>query len=234
MQSQVRLSRSGQLTYGQILTVQFGTVKFLAYACRVEKTEAIDAAAGDATQVPVAADLAGEDSNLSEAAGDLTSARLDGVASETVELGVALVRAAQSHAVRSERILLDGDGLNWLSFRTLYLVWLLEPITARDVSWLLSVSRQTTSNTLQGLEDRGFITRIRDTVDRRRITIRLADAGRAEVDRMVRAQFELDGQWFGVLTAEEQSTLAKLLERVRGGIEQRPTVELRDVLKDAG
>lgn len=165
--------------------------------------------------------MKGPQPSLSAAAADLTTARLQGISSETVELGVALVRASHSHASRSESLLHSRRGLTWLSFRMLYLIWLMEPVTARDLAKLLRVSRQTTSNALRSLESQNLISRVRDTADQRRITIRVSDSGRDKVEELVRDQFRLDMRWFGALDESEQLVLAKLLERLRASIERR-------------
>lgn len=171
----------------------------------------------------------GPRTSLSATAAHLTAARLSDLAPETVELGVSLVRASHSHAVRSESVLHAPRGLNWLSFRMLYLIWLMEPVTAGELARLLRVSRQTASNALRSLETDDLITRERDSADQRRITIRIKDGGRQRVEDLVHSQFRLDMLWFGALDEAEQRTLATLLERLRRSIEGRE-VDLREIL----
>lgn len=145
-----------------------------------------------------------------------TSSQLDG---ESIPLGITLTRVAHAHGTLSEDVIHRHHDRNWLVFRVLYVVWVFEPVSARDVVEAMQLSRQTVSNTLRSLEADGLITRTRDAEqDARLITIRLTAEGRKSVEEALRQQLELDSAIFDVLSAEERTQLARLLTRVRGRI----------------
>ena len=69
---------------------------------------------------------------------------------------------------------------------------------------------------LDRLEARGFVTRARDTVDRRVVLARITDEGRAVLERHGAAIAALHAAQFRRLDREEFRTLVALLERLRG------------------
>jgi DNA-binding MarR family transcriptional regulator len=168
------------------------------------------------TDVPVASDASRR--GLTAVAKEITAARFPDLDPDSIGLGMALIRAAHSHELRSETAVHRPRGQSWLSFRLLYLIWLLEPVTARDLARLVEVSRQTTSNTLRALEEDGLISRVRDRGDQRLVTIRLTPRGRSTAEESTRAQLVTEREWFAVLSRQERRQLAELLERLRRGI----------------
>jgi DNA-binding MarR family transcriptional regulator len=159
-------------------------------------------------------------------------ARFSSPGSEATLLGIALTRAAHAHATLSEDLVHRHQDRNWLVFRVLYVLWVFEAMSARDVVETMQVSRQTTSNILRGLEADGLVTRSRDAADARLITIRLTPRGRAGVEQSLEDQFGLDAVIFEVLSSEERELLASMLDRVRGRIRaiEQGSVELEGEL----
>lgn len=144
--------------------------------------------------------------------------RMPDVDQGAVALGISLTRAAHAHASISEATIHRLQDRNWLVFRVLYVIWVFESVSARDVVASLQLSRQTVSNTLRSLEASGMISRTRDTEDARLMTIRLTDDGLCSVERALASQFQLDASIFEVLTEEERTTLTGLLDRVKDRI----------------
>ena len=70
---------------------------------------------------------------------------------------------------------------------------------------------------LDRLEARGFVTRARDTADRRYVLARITDEGRAVLARHGAAIAALHAKQFSRLDREEFRTLVSLLEKLRGG-----------------
>ena len=138
--------------------------------------------------------------------------------SESTLLGIALTRAAHAHGTLSEDFVHRHSDRNWTIFRVLYVLWVFEPMSARDVVETMQVSRQTASNILRSLEADGLITRERNPDDARLITIRLTPEGRIGVEQALEDQFRLDAVIFEVLSAEEREQLAEMLGRVRGRV----------------
>jgi DNA-binding MarR family transcriptional regulator len=66
---------------------------------------------------------------------------------------------------------------------------------------------------LNELEERGYIERRRDPVDRRRHVVDITDDGRAALERAERAQESLGDSLFAALSEEERATLRSLLSR---------------------
>jgi DNA-binding MarR family transcriptional regulator len=138
--------------------------------------------------------------------------------SESTLLGIALTRAAHAHGTLSEDLVHRHHDRNWMVFRVLYVLWVFEPMSARDVVETMQVSRQTASNILRSLESEGLVTRERNPDDARLITIRLTPEGRAGVEQALEDQFRLDSAIFDVLAPEEREQLAEMLGRIRGRI----------------
>jgi DNA-binding MarR family transcriptional regulator len=70
---------------------------------------------------------------------------------------------------------------------------------------------------LDRLEARGFVTRARDTVDRRVVLARITDEGRAVLEKHGAAIAALHAEQFRRLDREEFRTLVALLRKLRGG-----------------
>jgi DNA-binding MarR family transcriptional regulator len=66
---------------------------------------------------------------------------------------------------------------------------------------------------LNELEERGYIERRRDPVDRRRHVVDITDDGRAALERAERAQESLGDSLFAALSEQERATLRSLLSR---------------------
>ena len=70
---------------------------------------------------------------------------------------------------------------------------------------------------LDRLEARGFVTRARDTADRRVVLARITEAGHAVLEKHGAAIAALHAAQFGRLDREQFRTLVALLEQLRGG-----------------
>jgi len=66
---------------------------------------------------------------------------------------------------------------------------------------------------LNELEQLGFVSRRRDTADRRRHVVELTREGRSALERAERSQEEIEDEVLGALDAEERATLWRLLGR---------------------
>ncbi len=134
-------------------------------------------------------------------------------------LAVALIftlnRVASAHQHESERLVHRPRGWTYSGFRVLYMVWLFEPVEARDLARYSGVTRQTTSTVLRTLEAAGLVARRRTSPqDRRLVEVRLTDRGRVQIEAAFGEQNALEREWFGVLTPVEQGQLLALLDRV--------------------
>ncbi len=71
------------------------------------------------------------------------------------------------------------------------------------------VTAPSMNRTVSLLEDAGYVTRIPDEVDRRRVTIDLTDFGRTIVDETVRRRDAFVEEALAELTSDERDTLAR-------------------------
>ena len=71
---------------------------------------------------------------------------------------------------------------------------------------------------LNPLEERGLVTRRRDSRDRRRHVVSLTTAGERQLDRAASAQRDAEDELFAALDAGQRRLLAELLSVVRDGI----------------
>ncbi len=130
-------------------------------------------------------------------------------------LGFSLSRAAGMHMQASESRIHRPKGWSWSAFRVMYIIWVFRQVEARDLARLSGVSRQATSSVLATLEGNGLIVRERDSrADRRLVSVRLSPKGLDAITEAFAAQHQLEREWFGRLTAQEQATLLELLDRL--------------------
>jgi len=92
----------------------------------------------------------------------------------------------------------------------------------RELQELLGIQAGSMSEIAAKLEDKGLITRVRSEKDRRKVSLSITERGRAWVaqqdkEHILRHRAEL----FSVLTAEEQETLERLLDKLSAGWAQR-------------
>ncbi len=152
---------------------------------------------------------------------EVTRQRRPEVDPRAIALSLTLARIAATHQHRSEAAVHRARGWSYSGFRVLYMIWLAEPVEARDLARFAGVSRQTTSTVLSTLEAAGLVDRRQtSTVDRRLVSVRLTDRGRRAVEEAIGAQNALESRWFSVLAEAEQDAVLEMLERVLARIER--------------
>jgi DNA-binding MarR family transcriptional regulator len=90
-----------------------------------------------------------------------------------------------------------------------------EPLPSTVIADRLLVSTASMTSLLDTLERRGLVVRDAHPRDRRKILVRLTDAGYAVVDRMLPIVHAAATDVFGTLTRAERETLVDLLGRVQ-------------------
>ncbi|HIR91119.1 MAG TPA: MarR family transcriptional regulator [Candidatus Limicola stercorigallinarum] len=88
-------------------------------------------------------------------------------------------------------------------------------ITQQELGSFFELKPGSLSEVLAKIETAGFIERTRNPEDRRQLTIRLTDKGRAEAARDQEARRHFRAQAFDCLSIEERKTLLDMLERIR-------------------
>jgi DNA-binding MarR family transcriptional regulator len=102
------------------------------------------------------------------------------------------------------------------------------------IAKVIELKQATITVLINKLEDNGLVTRSRDTEDRRRVWVRLTDAGRSVLDRspdLLQSRFE---HGFDQLEEWEQSMIITTLERIASlldadDVEAAPVLDVGDL-----
>jgi DNA-binding MarR family transcriptional regulator len=100
--------------------------------------------------------------------------------------------------------------------RVLHVLSLRSPMPQRELAYMLGVRPQSLSEVLGKLESAGFITRERDTTDRRTFLVDLTDKGRDAAGSSPATEDPFD-----VLDADEQQALSDMLSRVTTALREK-------------
>ncbi len=133
-------------------------------------------------------------------------------------IGYLLAHVCKAHHVRA-RALLDEIGLYRGQQFVLCALWKEEGVTHSELAEHLHVHPATVSNALKRMERAGFLERRPDSEDQRVSRVYLTDAGREIRGAVERVWATLEEQTLEGFSAEEQSTLERLLERVHENLE---------------
>ena len=94
-----------------------------------------------------------------------------------------------------------------------------DPLTPTELAHRTHLTNARIANVLRALEDKGFITREHSAADRRRVTVHLTEAGRAEIQREKR-EFEAQARAFLEQLGYEDTTEAlRLLKKTNSIID---------------
>lgn len=132
----------------------------------------------------------------------------------------ALIPAvARTHRAEAARLLRE---LNLAPGQELVLMrlWRREPRSQAELTRELAVEPPTMAKTLARLEAAGMVVRERSADDRRQVLVTLAETGRALEERVGAAWAELERRTVEPLSEAEQRELARLLARVRDGLDE--------------
>jgi len=94
-------------------------------------------------------------------------------------------------------------------------------LTAGELVRQSMVTTGAVTNRIDRLEERGLVERA-GTADRRKVLVRLTEAGRALVDEVVTGHLDTERELLGALTARQRRELAHLLRVVLLGLDDRP------------
>ncbi|MGW1758736.1 MarR family winged helix-turn-helix transcriptional regulator [Streptomyces mirabilis] len=121
------------------------------------------------------------------------------------------------HAAQARRDVLDSDGLQHWQFKVLLMLRRLGPPYAASPSQLadmLGLTRGALSARLGPLEEDGLIARSHHMADRRRVEVRITDAGYAAFEQHAVSEDRGENALLAVLTPTEKRTLADLLRKL--------------------
>ncbi len=128
---------------------------------------------------------------------------------------LALLRRGDAmlrHGPRPGPSMFQGQG------RVLRLLSLHSPIAQKDLVYLLGIRSQSLGELIAKLEEAGLITRRPDPDDQRTWVVEITEEGRKTVDGHAAA---LQDDPFAVLSEDERSQMASMLDRVIDELEQK-------------
>lgn len=129
-------------------------------------------------------------------------------------------------ASQVRRATLDADGLRHWQYKVLLTLRRQGPPYTASPSLLadqLGLTRGALSARLGPLEEAGLIGRTHETGDRRRVRVRLTEAGHAAFEQQVALEEEGEIALLAALTAAERLTLADLLRKLVVAVESGPS-----------
>ncbi|MFF4345719.1 MarR family winged helix-turn-helix transcriptional regulator [Streptomyces sp. NPDC001530] len=121
------------------------------------------------------------------------------------------------HAAQARRDTLDADGLHHGQYKVLLMLRRLGPpyeASPSQLAEMLGLTRGALSARLGPMEDAGLITRTNERGDRRRVRVRLTDAGCDAFEQQAVSEDEGENALLAVLSPAEQRTLADLLRKL--------------------
>jgi MarR family transcriptional regulator, organic hydroperoxide resistance regulator len=113
-----------------------------------------------------------------------------------------------------ESVVLRPYRLTHAGFVVLMTIWITGPRETRELAAVLRVTRGAIVGSVNTLEKRGLVRRIRSTADRRLVSIELTRSGRDLVKRVQRNWHTLEAEITGELSVQDQRTLARLLRKM--------------------
>jgi DNA-binding MarR family transcriptional regulator len=115
---------------------------------------------------------------------------------------------------------LADSGLSLAKYRILMSLMMCEKTEGKvdlnpsEISLRQGTSRNTISSLISDLEEEKLVNRRLDLNDRRKFNIRLTELGREKVNKHAGSHLGAIAKIFGVLTAEEQEKLSRLLSKL--------------------
>jgi MarR family 2-MHQ and catechol resistance regulon transcriptional repressor len=126
---------------------------------------------------------------------------------------IKLTRACVSVQRRLDRAL-RGSGLKERQLGVLEILYHLGPLDHRQIGAKLLVSRANITLLVDQLTARGLVRRVPDTMDRRRVTVRLTPEGVRRVEKVLPPHVGTIVETFSVLEPRDQAELGRLCKKL--------------------
>lgn len=120
--------------------------------------------------------------------------------------------AASRKVVGSYTPYLKPLGITYTQYITFMVLWEQDDIPVGDICQRLHLDNGTVTPLLKKMEDEGFITRVRDAADERKVRIRLTKAGRAMKEKVKDVPAEIGGCFR--LSREDVRSLYRILYQI--------------------
>ncbi len=122
-----------------------------------------------------------------------------------------LIREANRAYMRALQLRITNHGVSMGQWFFLCALWEEDGLTQRELSQRVGMMEPTTVTALNGMERRGFVERVRNTHDRRKVNIYLTPKGRALRNVLEPYAVELhDGALSGIPKADVATSLGAL------------------------
>jgi len=130
------------------------------------------------------------------------------------EQAAHLLRRAHQRASAVFLNLLGEHQLTPTQFFAMARLYEIGQLSQNRLGRLAAMDPATIQGVIQRLTDRGYIARMPDPLDRRRMVLRLTESGRAVVGGLLEGAHRVDAEVLGPLSVEERATFLKLLRRI--------------------
>jgi DNA-binding MarR family transcriptional regulator len=137
-----------------------------------------------------------------------------GVDLDAQAVAFGLFRAQADVFSAIERAALRPLGLTHAGFVLLMSIWTIGPLETRRLALALGVSRPSVVSVVNTLERRGFVRRVRSTLDRRLVTVELTAEGERLVADAQHETHRYERRLVAGMGVQEQRTLARLLKKL--------------------
>jgi DNA-binding MarR family transcriptional regulator len=125
-----------------------------------------------------------------------------------------LLRDAQRSVSRALAGRIAAHGVSIGQWYFLRALWDEDGLTQRELSHRVGMMEPTTVTALNGMEKRGFVERVRNVRDRRKMNIYLTEKGRALRDKLLPFEREVNRTAAGGLSDGETARLAGALRQI--------------------
>lgn len=125
--------------------------------------------------------------------------------------------AASREIIKQYKPFLDELDLTYTQYISMMLLWEKKTLTVKEMGEYLYLDSGTLTPLLKKLEAKGYITRVRSTVDERSLNVTITEAGEQLKDRAVNVPAEMAK--CSRLEQEEAVTLYRILYKMLGKME---------------
>jgi DNA-binding MarR family transcriptional regulator len=145
---------------------------------------------------------------------ETTSARLDGIDRQSMELVLLLHRVTNTVVYDIESTVHRPGGWSWSAFRAVFTLWISGPLEPSRLAELSGMSRQAVSALVKTLEADGLIARRAATNDARSIVLTLTPSGEVRIRTVFAEHNRREADWAAALEPDERDTMIRLLAKL--------------------
>jgi DNA-binding MarR family transcriptional regulator len=133
---------------------------------------------------------------------------------EATRVILTLYRVTNMVMYDMESVVHRPRGWSYPGFRLLFTLWIAGPMEAKRAAELSGMSRQAVSALVATLERDGLVGKAPDESDRRAVRLSLTEKGSTAITEAFAAHNARETLWASTLSAEERTTLVRLLGKL--------------------